>query len=137
TDQTATGESQIRQASYQDSLDAPEASEAEESFWDSLSPLNWSKNATRSYKKLTGQEPKPELARALYSQGEEKYRQAIAGPEENRAQTLMQAAALYAEAAKRWPDSALEQDGLYMAGESYFFADSYVRANGMYEKLIK
>ncbi len=137
TDQTGTGESQIRQASYQDSLDAPEVDKEDSSLWDSLSPLSWSKNATKSYKKLTGQEPKPELARARYSQAEEKYRQAIAGPEENRAALLTEAAALYYEAAKRWPDSALEQDGLYMAGESYFFADSYVRANSMYEKLIK
>lgn len=130
---------QVRQASFEDTpTSTGEIAEEEPSIWDSMSPLNWSKNASKSYKKLTGQEPKPELARQLYTQAEEKYRQAIASESpERRSELLIEAGAQYAEAAKRWPDSALEQDGLYMAGESYFFADSYVRANGMYEKLIK
>ena len=130
---------QVRQASFEDTpTSTADIAEDETSFWDSMSPLNWSKNATKSYKKLTGQEPKPDLARELYTQAEEKYRQAVANESpEQRNKLLLEAAEKYAEAAKRWPDSALEQDGLYMAGESYFFADSYVKANGMYEKLIK
>jgi outer membrane protein assembly factor BamD (BamD/ComL family) len=37
----------------------------------------------------------------------------------------------------RWPDSALEQDALFMAGESYFFADRLTKANDFYERLVK
>lgn len=129
----------VQQASYEDSPTSTEDLQQEESgFWDSLSPMNWSKNATNSYKKLTGQEPKPDLAKQLYAEAEQKYQEAVAAPTpEQRTALLLEAGAKYYEAAKRWPDSALEQDGLYMAGESYFFADSYVKANSMYEKLIK
>jgi outer membrane protein assembly factor BamD (BamD/ComL family) len=136
TDETANGD--VQKASYEDSPIASDLNEEEEeSFWDSLTPSAIGKRTSKSYKKLTGQEPKPELARALYAQAEEKYRLAIASPEDKRAELLVEAADQYSEAAKRWPDSALEQDGLYMAGESYFFADSYVKANGAYELLIK
>jgi outer membrane protein assembly factor BamD (BamD/ComL family) len=138
TDETANGETQVRQASYENDSEIPDYLADEEnkpSMWDSMNPFKWSQSKT--YKKLTGQEPKPELARALYTQAEEKYRQGVNAPPEAREKLLLEAAAKYAEAAKRWPDSALEQDGLYMAGESYFFADAYVKANGQYELLIK
>ena len=44
---------------------------------------------------------------------------------------------MFEEAAERWPDSALAMDGLFMAGESMFFADDYTKANHYYELLIK
>ncbi len=37
----------------------------------------------------------------------------------------------------RWPDSALEEDALFRAGESQFFADHYVKANDYFEQLLK
>ncbi len=43
----------------------------------------------------------------------------------------------FAEAASRWPDSALEEDALFRAGESQFFADHYVKANDYFEQLLK
>ena len=43
----------------------------------------------------------------------------------------------FAEAASRWPDSALEEDALFRAGESQFFADHYVKANNYFEQLLK
>lgn len=129
----------VQQASFEDTpTTTNEFGEEESSFWDGLSPANWGKNAKESFKTVTGQQPKPDEARALYAQAEDKYRQAVGAPTpEQRTRLLMEAGDQYAEAAKKWPDSALEQDGLYMAGESYFFADAYVKANGMYEKLIK
>jgi outer membrane protein assembly factor BamD (BamD/ComL family) len=47
------------------------------------------------------------------------------------------AAPKYSAAADRWPDSQLAVDGLFMAAESYFFADNYDQANLAYEKLVK
>ena len=39
-------------------------------------------------------------------------------------------------AANSWPGSALEQDALFLRGESSFFADDYVLANRAYEILL-
>ena len=129
----------VKQASYEDTPLPANVEKEDESFWSSLSPTALSKSASSSYKKLTGTEPRPDLAKQLYAQAEAQYREAVAGSTtpERREQLLLSAGEKYAEAAKRWPESALEQDGLYMAAESYFFADSYPNANGMYEKLIK
>lgn len=132
---TSGGGNNVQQASYEDSLAPPEESDA--TLWESMSPLNWTKSAKSSYRKITGTEPRPELARRLYQEAENLYRDAVSVEGPRRQELLMQAAEKYAQAAARWPDSALEQDGLYMAGESYFFADAYPKANGMYEKLIK
>ena len=137
TDDTPNGETAVKQASYEDSPLPADVKESDESFWSSFSPSAISKSATSSYKKLTGTEPKPELAKQLYAQAEALYREAVSAPPERREELFLQAAEKYAEAAKRWPESALEQDGFYMAGESYFFADAYPKAHSMYEKLIK
>jgi outer membrane protein assembly factor BamD (BamD/ComL family) len=139
SEESARAGSAVRQASFEeDSSFAPgELTEAESSFWDSISPTNLSKSAKQSYYKMTGTGPRPDLARQLYSAAEEQYKTAIDAPPDRRRSMLIEAASKYAAAAKRWPDSALEHDGLYMAGESYFFADAYPSANGMYEKLIK
>lgn len=47
-----------------------------------------------------------------------------------------EAAGLFRLAASTGPDSKIEEDSLYFAGESYFFADRYVQANREFEKLI-
>lgn len=137
TDQTPTGETAVKQASYEDTPVTKDVKESEPSWWESLSPTAMSKSAKDSYQWATGTAPNPELSKKLYAQAEAQYRDAVSAPQERKTQLLMEAAAKYTEAAKRWPDSALEQDGLYMAGESYFFADAYSRSNDMYERLIK
>lgn len=48
-----------------------------------------------------------------------------------------QAAAQFQEAALRWPDSSLEEDAMFKAAESYFFADDYTEAAEWYEKLVE
>jgi TolA-binding protein len=40
-------------------------------------------------------------------------------------------------AAKRWPDSSLEEDALFLAGENFFAADEYPDAHKAYQKLLK
>ena len=39
-------------------------------------------------------------------------------------------------AAKRWPDSVLEEDALHLAGECYYFAEDYPNALKCYQKLM-
>ncbi len=48
-----------------------------------------------------------------------------------------EAATQFKDAAERWPDSALEEDAMFMSGEGYFFADRYPKANEAWEKLLK
>jgi TolA-binding protein len=90
-----------------------------------------------AFKKLTGKAPNKDLARKLYKEADVLYREAAAlqGPE--RQSKFAEAGAKFAAAAERWPDSALQQDGLFMAGESYFFADYYKQANDCYEQVVK
>ncbi len=47
------------------------------------------------------------------------------------------AAAQYKKAAKKWRESALEQDAIFMAAESMFFADELPEAEDLYSQLIK
>ena len=53
----------------------------------------------------------------------------------NTAQNL-QAAKFFQKAAKRWPDSVLEEDALFLAGECCYFSDNYSGALKNYEKLV-
>ncbi|QDU97066.1 tetratricopeptide repeat protein [Lignipirellula cremea] len=99
----------------------------------------------RSYMEATGRGRSPDAARGLYAAAEEIYR----GAADQRAQSkegdkgdrgraeFVKAGNAYFSAAERWPDSALEQDALFMAGESYFFADHYYDANAQYEMVIE
>ena len=94
-------------------------------------------NIGTTTKKLVGRGPNKQVAQQLFATAEAKYRQATAAEGATREQLFAEAAPLYAEAAERWPDSALAMDALFMSGESHFFADKYPNANLAYEKLIK
>ncbi len=92
-------------------------------------------------RRLTGRGPNRAIARQRYAEGEELYRQAVSLRDQDaRADVrthFIEAAEKFAAAAERWPDSALEEDALFRAGESQFFADHYVKANGHFEQLLK
>ena len=96
-------------------------------------------------KQLSGYGPNHELARQLYREAEETYGQAVAARGENpeaepsaeARQLFLEASDKFASAAARWPDSAMEEDALFRAGESQFFADRYVKANDFFEQLLK
>ena len=72
-----------------------------------------------------------------YAAAETSYREAMSLEGEERRQKFEAAADQFAAAAKSWPDSALEQDALFLSGEAYFFADMLPDANKQYEKLLK
>lgn len=118
----------VRQASY-------------ESGEDDDSRLTWSDfnvdNLGSTAKKLAGQGPNRELAKTLFLEADDLFRQAMRAGPNQRAHLFELAAPKYAAAADRWPDSQLAMDGRFMAAESYFFADNYHQAGLAYEKLVK
>jgi outer membrane protein assembly factor BamD (BamD/ComL family) len=100
------------------------AEEEKKSFeWSDLAPENIYKNA----KAAAGYGPNEAIARTALGEGktlfiEKKYAEAIAK---------------FATAADRWPDSPLEEDALFLKGESEFFADRYPKAHDTYGGLLK
>ncbi len=90
-----------------------------------------------SAKTLVGKGYSPEKARERYAEAERRYQQAVRAQGDERIDLLLSAADDFKNAAERWPDSALEQDALFMAGESLFFADRYPETNDTYEQLLK
>ncbi|MCA9162026.1 MAG: tetratricopeptide repeat protein [Planctomycetales bacterium] len=95
------------------------------------------KSVTQKVKEVAGYGTKPDEAKQLYAEAEQAYREAVELDEDERAGRLLKVADQFRSAAALWPSSALEEDALFMAGESYFFADSYPKANEEYERLLK
>ena len=96
-------------------------------FAERMTEASSPKNVGLKLKKLVGRGPNEEVARHAYNEGdlyfrEKKYDKAID---------------FYKVAADRWPDSSLEEDAMFMLGESYFQANQYPRASNMYTKLVK
>ena len=91
--------------------------------WSDLEPTN----AYNSIKAWAGYGPDEGLARQLYREGEDLFRQKRYG----------EAAAKFKSAAGRWPDSILEEDAMFMRGESLFFSDQYAKADDVYGNLLK
>lgn len=91
----------------------------------------------KTAKKLIGRGENPDKARELYAAAEAKYQEAGQAEGAAKKKLYLEAAKGFHNAADRWPDSALEQDGLFLAGEAYFFADYYPKANNEFELLLK
>jgi outer membrane protein assembly factor BamD (BamD/ComL family) len=123
---TAADASSVQPTSFEEEDDAGFS-------WSDLSIDNLGKTT----KKLSGQGPNRDIARQLYREADDLYRQAIAAGQGKKAGIFELAAAKFHAAADRWPDSALAMDALFMAGESYFFADNYPQANLAFERLVK
>lgn len=123
----------VQQATYLE--EAPVAKEGWE--WKDFSPQNLGK----TFKRVTGRGPNPAYAKQRYADAEAIYTQAVEArtrdPEGDHEAQFANAATLYREAADRWPDSALEQDALFRAGECFFFSDQYPKADESYALLIK
>ncbi len=100
----------------------PEPAEESGFEWSDLSPSKLAENV----KEMAGRGPDEALARDFHAQGEALYRQ----------ERFDDAADKFKAAAGRWPDSKLEEDSLFMLGESHFFRDEYVKAKTAYDKLL-
>jgi len=96
-----------------------------------------SKQIKNTAKTAVGKGYNPDKARELYTDAEQRYLAAMQSEDGSPRKELLAAAEGFRKSAERWPDSALEQDALFMAGESYFFADHYPKANESYELLLK
>jgi len=88
-----------------------------------LAPKKLWKNA----KKAVGQVPNEQIARQALAEGDDLFRQ----------KKFVAAAKAYRKAYKRWPDSPLEEEAIFKAGESEFFADRYSDAEDEYALLVK
>ncbi|MEX0676478.1 MAG: tetratricopeptide repeat protein [Pirellulales bacterium] len=85
------------------------------------------KTAWKNMKKAVGQGPNEKIARQSLAEGDDLFRQ----------KKFVEAAKAYRKAYKRWPDSPLEEEALFKAGESEFFADRYDEAEDEYALLVK
>lgn len=86
---------------------------------------------------LTGRQAQPDRARSEFAQAEAKFTTATGMQGAARQTAFEEAGDLYSDAAKHWAGSVLAEDALWMAGESYFFADRYPKAVRSYAGLIK
>ena len=130
---------QVRQVNHEQSVPDP-AGEREEEREESSGQylerqLDW----------LRGRGENHQASIRLLAEAEQIYNQAtqaratdttIRSMEATRSRYL-QAAEIYNLAAHRWPDSALQEDAMFMAAESYFFGQRYPEADERYERVIK
>ncbi len=130
---------EVTLASYEEPDEEPPAEK-------SLSISDFSpSNITTTVKQMAGMGPDRKIARQLYEDAEATYRRALAArgddpenePNAEARELFLEASEQFAGAAGRWPDSALEEDAFFRAGEAAFFADRYVKANDYFEQLLK
>ncbi|MDR0609670.1 MAG: tetratricopeptide repeat protein [Planctomycetaceae bacterium] len=97
--------------------------------WSVLDPVNF----FTKVRDWVGLGPDETKANAAMKKGRELL---LATPDLKDRKKCLEAAKLFSEAAKRWPDSLLEEDALHLAGECYFFGEDYTRAMRSYQKLL-
>ncbi len=95
----------------------------DEDFWSKLAP----ENVWKGIKKAAGYGPNESIARAAFKEGRDLFLQ----------KKYAEAAEKFGTAADRWPDTPLEEDALFMLGESQFFSDQYSKAHDTYALLLK
>jgi outer membrane protein assembly factor BamD (BamD/ComL family) len=83
--------------------------------------------AWNNLKAAAGYGPDEKIAREAKKEGEALYRE----------KKYKEAMEKFGIAADRWPDTSLEEDALYMQGESAFFADLYPKAHDVFGGLLK
>src|SRR3954471_3370632 len=121
---------EARKASHE----SEEAEEKKGLGWEDLSPDKLVKTA----KSLVTAPPDKKEAQKSFDEADAAWRQARALPEgEDRQKIFLEAARKFSLAAEKFPKSALEQESLFLAGESYLDAGYYWEANRSYEKLVK
>jgi outer membrane protein assembly factor BamD (BamD/ComL family) len=85
------------------------------------------KQLVADFKDSVGLGPDENIARAALAEGDALFRQ----------KEFEAAAKKFITAHKRWPDSPLEEEAMYKAAESWFFADRYSKADDAYGELTK
>ncbi len=87
----------------------------------------FSTSPVAAVKERLGPPKNVQAAEKLYSEGETHF----------RGKQYAAAADKFREAARRWPDSPLEERAMFMEAEAYFFDDRYPDANDGYNALVK
>ncbi len=95
-------------------------------------------NSTRVMNFVTGREQEDVTrAKQLYQEADALFRTANSQSKQQAKDTFSKSAKIFGRAGEAAPGSALEQDALFMQGESLFFADRLTEAAEVYEKLQK
>ena len=81
----------------------------------------------KKFKEAIGWGPDQQLAREAYDKGQALF----------NAKNYDEAAKEFYTASWRWPDSTMEEDAMFLEGESYFFSDHYGDAQDAYVNLLK
>ena len=97
------------------------------SFWERATDVVKPTNVKNKFLNSIGQGPDEAIARTKLAEGNQLFQQ----------KQFDDAAKAYKEAARRWPDSILEEDAQFMRAECYFFADRYSWASDSYAELLK
>ena len=84
-------------------------------------------NVNKRWKKLVGRGPNETVARKALAEADTLF----------RAGKYREAIPKYKQVVDRWPDSALEEDGLWQLAECLFFTDQYPKAEDRYDELVK
>jgi len=85
---------------------------------------------------LTGKEQiNRDRAIELYRQGDAEFRRAMSGSVAANQAAYGRAGDLFARAAQAYPGSALEQDAMFMGGQSYFFSNQLTKAEDLLGRL--
>ena len=87
-------------------------------------------------KRAAGYGPNQRKAYDALEAGKALFREASSAQTGKRKKYLT-AAKRFSSAADRWPNSAIEEDALFLAAESYFFADHYPEATEAYDAVAK
>ena len=95
----------------------------------------------KKFKEAVGWGPDQKLAREAYDKGQALFNAALAcaknHDEEGRLKNYEEAAKEFYIATWRWPESTMEEDAMFLMGESYFFMDQYGSAQDSYTNLLK
>ncbi|MDZ7617925.1 MAG: outer membrane protein assembly factor BamD, partial [Patescibacteria group bacterium] len=84
-------------------------------------------NIAKNIKAAAGYGPDRKIAKSALQKGEALFQE---GKYADAAKEL-------AAAADRWPESTIEEDALFLLGESCFFTDQYFKAHDAYGRLLK
>lgn len=110
----------------------------EEQPSETASPLTLTEKSQQLFNRLAGQQQEDtERAQQLYQRADQAFKAAAKQPRSQAAETFTQAAELFEVAGNTAPGTALQQDAMFMQGESLFFADRFVAASDVYERLQK
>jgi len=85
------------------------------------------KNVGKKFKKAIGQGADEQYAQKQYEEGQKLFRE----------KKYEDAAKCFKTAARRWPESAMEEDAMFQLGESWFYADRYGKASDAYQAMLK